>query len=165
MLWSRDYIADRVLRRPLTCWRIREFTLVFTDIGTQDGKPDMLRRETTVSGTTAKPAVLKAFMLQQPDSPGELLIAAGFWWEAKLTIAGDVTDPKDEVGGQAPWNILVLDLMGDNFLNPLEDMDAWVSGPGVGTAVSWEHWKLHAGAQRIVLHFPYYVHLRTWFRY
>lgn len=29
--------------------------------------------------------------------------------------------------------------MGDNFLNPLEDMGAWVSGPGVGTAVSWEH--------------------------
>lgn len=38
-----------------------------------------------------------------------------------------------------PERFWYLDLMGDNFLNPLEDMGAWVSGSGVGTAVSWDH--------------------------
>lgn len=65
MLWSRDYIVDKVLRRPLTCWIISDLTLVFTDIGTQDVETDVLRRESTISGTTPKPAVLKALTLQQ----------------------------------------------------------------------------------------------------
>lgn len=129
--------------------------LFFTDIGTQERNLMCLEEKPQYQEQHQSLLCLEHLHCnsKQPRR-------AGFWWEA---IAGDVTDPKD--GMPSSWKILLLKLMGVDFLNPLEDVGAWVSGPGMGTAVSWEHWEQLVRAQRRVLHFPSWVQFRTWLRY
>lgn len=56
---EQGLLVDRVLRRPLTCRRIRVF-MFFTDTSAPAGKLHVLRKESTTPGTAPK-----AFILQQ----------------------------------------------------------------------------------------------------
>lgn len=91
--------------------------LCFTDIGTQEGNLMCLEEKPQYQEQHQSLLCLEHLHCnsKQPRR-------AGFWWKATLAVAGDVTDPKD--GMSSSWKILLLELMGVDFLNPLEDVSA-----------------------------------------